>query len=90
MGKNLDPVSLDEKPFRDMILNEMNDDDVKRAVERDTLIKEFGRRLHEKHPEPQKKNYIVNKLRELGRFLVEGKKVNSWSSLEDSLDPKKI
>ncbi|KAK7096458.1 hypothetical protein V1264_005754 [Littorina saxatilis] len=85
-GKLLMPVKIQNKRLRDNILVDMNDCDVKEVVQGDRLILEYGNRLLEKHPEPHKKTYISNKMRELGR-LVQHTKHDNIRSIEDCLDP---
>ena len=84
----LDPVALEDKVFRDSILIDMNNDPIKKCVEDDSLIMEFGRRMLQKHREPHKKAYVANKCRELGRLLLDGKQKHGWKKLEDAVDPK--
>lgn len=86
-GKLLMPVKIQNKRLRDNILVDMNDCDVKEVVQGDLLILEYGNRLLEKHPEPHKKTYISNKMRELGR-LVQHTKHDNIRSIEDCLDPR--
>ena len=44
--------------FRDSILIDMNNDPIKKCVEDDSLIMEFGRRMLQKHRELHKKAYV--------------------------------
>ena len=87
-GQMLDPVALEDKVFRDSILIDMNNDPIKKCVEDDSLIMEFGRWMLQKHREPHKKAYVANKCRELGRLLLDGKQKHGWKKLEDAVDPK--
>jgi hypothetical protein len=75
--------------LKSSVLGKMKDDDVKLKIEGDSLIKEFGDRLLEKHgSDPQNYYYISQKLRELGRLLLAMKVVDSSIvTLEDCMLP---
>ena len=71
------------------IIDRMLYDDVSLEVKSDPLICEYGNRLLEKHgSDPSKDGYVSQKMRELGRFVIASKALNSnVKKLEDILVP---
>ena len=71
------------------IMTAMNQDDVTSVVRVDDLIMKFGSRLHFKHSHVKHRfPYIKERIRQMGRFLLEVKKTVSVGCLADCLDPQ--
>ena len=77
------------KELKDNIFPQIKCDDVCLAVKNDSLILAFGARLYKKHgKEKHQHSYIRNKLREIGRFLITLRKIDSSLDLNMAIDPK--
>ena len=73
------------------LMASMREDDVATACKNDQLIVEFGSRLFTKlGHEPHQHAHIREKMRELGRLLLELKKTNPDASLESYIKPAKF
>lgn len=87
-GKFLLPVMENAKQLHTNILMTMKDDDIKEKIIKDRLVLEFGKRLNEGHGhEIHQRQYISQKMRELGRFLI-AISAENIKSLEESLMPE--
>lgn len=83
-GRLLLPVSSSYSDLHQHILNRMKDDDVKAAIARDRRVMEYGRRMVDKYGSVQK-NYKTQKLRQLGRLLLQ-LKLESITCIDDALE----
>ena len=69
-GKMLLPVKVGKNELYEHVLMNMKDDNVRLLIEGDALIIGYGQRQFEKYGhEKHQRNYISQKLRELGRLL---------------------
>jgi hypothetical protein len=70
-GKLLLPIIGERRDFYESILLKMREDEVKAAVQSDTLILSLGYRLFEKVCKAEHQHqYVSQRLRELGRLLI--------------------
>ena len=70
------------------ILNNMRKDEVYTAAVSDPLILQFAHKLTAKHyHDPDLHDHVRNKVREVGRLLVQVRKDHGMSSLSDALNP---
>ena len=83
-GRLLLPVNSSYGDLHKLIISRMNDDAVKSAIVGDMRIMTYGRRLVDKYGSVQK-NYITQKLRQMGRLLVQLKS-HSIYGIDDALD----
>ena len=73
------------------IMSGMNQDDVTAAVRVDDLIMKFGSRLHFKHGHLKHRfAYIKERIRQLGRFLLQMRRTSAVTCLSDCLDPQQF
>ncbi|KAG7461364.1 nucleoporin p54 isoform X1 [Solea senegalensis] len=74
------------------IINKMRQDDVSFHIRGDSLICNYGESLYAKHGRVKSKhNYISQRMRELGRFMLTAKAMDSTvRTLEDICVPKKF
>ena len=87
-GKRLLPPSCGSQEFHDNIISNMKNDDITVAVLSDDCIKEFGISLYNKQGHQKYRHvYISQKMRELGRLLLEARK-QGLQSIQDCM--KKI
>ncbi|XP_014873036.1 uncharacterized protein LOC106936497 [Poecilia latipinna] len=70
-------------------LSEMHQDDITVACKKDNCILKFGYRLFHKNKMVSHHPYIRQKLRELGRLLLEAKKIAPVKSIKDLIKPEK-
>lgn len=69
-------------------LNEMNQDTVALAVKQDSCILQLGSRLFKKIQKIKSQHqHLRQKLRELGRLMIEAKKVTSVKTIKDLIKP---
>ena len=86
------PISPDasDELKRD-ILSAMQQDEVTAALRRDNLIMKFGSRLHFKHSHlPHRWQYVRDRVRQMGRLLVEMRKTTTIKCLTDCLIPEQF
>ncbi|CAL8266038.1 unnamed protein product [Lota lota] len=70
------------------MLSHMNDDNIARVVRNDFGLLQFANSLYNKHGQDKSKHeYIRQKIRELGRFLITLRKTRPDMSLEDAVKP---
>jgi len=92
-GSILLPVSCEANDdFKQNILSVMNQDEAVTAIRNDDLVMKFGTRLYFKHGHHHhRRQYIRERLRQLGRLLVEVKKLDSSVSyLSDCISSDKF
>lgn len=84
-GKKLLPVTCSDKAFHDNIILNIKEDEVKLAILSDQTILDFGLNLYNDQGHQQHKHvYISQKMRELGRLNIAGKK-NNLMSIEECM-----
>ncbi|KAK9959586.1 hypothetical protein ABG768_009700, partial [Culter alburnus] len=70
------------------ILNKMNDDDIASVVRQDFALLQFAQSLCNRHGfHKSKHEYIRQKVRELGRFIIAMRRKSPSASLEDAMKP---
>lgn len=81
-----------EDSFAKNVLSKMVNDDVYNVIRNDTLIMAYGQHLYKKHGhEKHLHQYVSQKLREIGRFLLCAKEVNpSVANLTCLMDKNNI
>lgn len=87
------PVSSGaSQEFKEKVLYKMTNDAISIVVRMDKDIVTFGQKQFTKHARnPHQFNYIKQKMRELGRFLVEARAVDcSIQTLRDCIDAQKF
>lgn len=88
-GKLLLPIVGEKKEFYEKVLIKMRDDDVKSILQTDDLILSFGYRLFEKVGcNDHQFQYVSQRLRELGTFLIVMKDQYGIRSLVEVIKPK--
>lgn len=87
-GKMLLPLPDQSSFFRDVLFG-MRDDHIKNIVMKDSLIKTFGQRMHEKHgSEQHRRNEISTKMRDLAKVVQQiQKELPQIKELEQCIDP---
>lgn len=84
-GKKLLPVTCSDKAFHNNIILNIKEDVVKSAILSDQTILDFGLNMYNDQGHQQHKHvYISQKMRELGRLQIAGKK-NNLMSIEDCM-----
>ena len=78
--------------MKEKIHGRMIVDDITMAARTDSLIMKLGEKLYLKHVNLLKfYNYISQKMRELGRFLIKARTIDSSiKTLTDVIDPAKF
>lgn len=85
-GKKLLPKNCSSQEFQSNIINIMREDSVKVAVLSDSTIIKHGMAMYADHgSQTHKHSYISNKMRELGRLLIELRKLGV-NTIFESLD----
>ncbi|XP_062599195.1 uncharacterized protein LOC134260661 [Saccostrea cucullata] len=89
MGKLLLPIVGTSKGFYENIFIKMRDDAVKLEIQNDPLVLQFAERLYEKNgANLHQHQYISQRLRELGRLLMQFKEDHTEiTSLKSALNP---
>ena len=84
-GKKMLPVTCTNQQFNDEVLAVMRDDDIKAAVLSDETIKQYGMSVFDQQGDANHKHvYASQKMRELGRLLLQARK-NGIPSIYDCL-----
>ena len=91
LGRALLPSEGDATAGLETLLSRMLDDDVGNVCRRDDLILEFGRRLYSRlGHQVHLHQHIREKMRELGRLVLELRKVDSKATLSAYIHPRKF
>lgn len=81
-----------EESFKNKVFGKMKVDNIYRYIRQDRLITEFGNKIFQKHfDEPHLFLMISQRMRELGRLMLEIKNIDSNKfNLESCLNPKSV
>ena len=90
-GRTVLPSEHDAAAGLEIVLARLKDDDVGMVVRGDQMILDYGRRLFSRlGHEPHQHSHIREKMRELGRLLIQLKVEDPTSSLKDFIHPSKF
>ncbi|KAG9271819.1 hypothetical protein AMEX_G13306, partial [Astyanax mexicanus] len=82
------PVGRDISEGLKRVLSQMTYDDVYRSVQNDKCILQFGEHMFNRHgSDVNKHDYIRQKMREVGRLLLEAQKLTPLKTMEDFIIP---
>lgn len=79
---------LNKLAVKTQIFSKMQSDDITSVALQDPIILIFGEDLLKKSKNKQSMYHISNKLRECGKFLIEMKKLGSYSGILSTLKPQ--